>query len=55
MSTKKNLESKKEKIFKAKDVSKWGLKDTNLRYAQDEINNKETALNMMLPEETKRV
>ncbi len=51
----KNLQNKKEKTFKAKDVSKWELKDDQLRAAQDVINDKEQAFALMHPQETKKV
>ena len=53
--TKANLAVQKEKLFKAKDVSKWEIKETKLRQAQDIIDNKEAAFAMMLPKETKKV
>jgi hypothetical protein len=36
-------------------VSKWEIKETKLRQAQDIIDNKEAAFAMMLPKETKKV
>lgn len=38
-----------------KDVSKWELKDEMLRQAQDIISDPESAMEMMLPKETKKV
>lgn len=36
-------------------MSKWEIKETKLRQAQDIIDNKEAAFAMMLPKETKKV
>jgi hypothetical protein len=36
----KNLEQKKEKIFKEKNVHKWELRDADLRLAQDVVNDR---------------
>jgi hypothetical protein len=53
--TKTNLAAKKEKIFRMNDVSKWEIKEEKQRKAQDIINDKEAALKMMCPKETKKV
>jgi len=55
MSTKANMLAKKEKLFKAKDVSKWEIKEEKFRQAQDLINDKAAAFAMMMPSETKKV
>ena len=47
--------AKKEKLYKGKDVSKWEIKEEKFRVAQDIINDKEAALAMMMPKETKKV
>lgn len=53
--TKANMLTKKEKLFKGKDVSKWEIKEEKLRQAQDIIDDKDEAFKMMMPSETKKV
>lgn len=48
------MNARKEKIYKAKDVSKWELEDSQLRLAQDIINDQKAAYAMMLPKDTKK-
>jgi hypothetical protein len=53
--TKANMLAKKDKLFKARDVSKWEIKEEKLREAEDIIDDKELAFVMMMPSETKKV
>jgi hypothetical protein len=46
---------KKEKLFREKNVSKWGIPADQAREAVDIMENAEAAFEMMLPEETKKV
>jgi hypothetical protein len=54
-SDKTNLMKKKEKLFREKNVSKWGIPADQAREAVDIMENAEAAFEMMLPEETKKV
>ena len=49
------LLEKKEKLFKTKDVSKWELEKEAQKYAKGLVENKELALELMLPRETAEV
>ena len=52
---KKNLEEKKNKLFKQRDVRQWELPEHKLREAQDTLGDREAAFEIMCPEETKKV
>jgi hypothetical protein len=48
------LTKQKEKLFKEKNVAKWGIPAEDTRRAVDVINDAELAFAMMLPAETKK-
>jgi len=50
-----SLKQQKEKLFKEKNVAKWGIPVEDTRRAVDVINDAEQAFAMMLPVETKKV
>ncbi len=51
---KTTLTQQKEKLFKEKNVAKWGIPVEDTRRAVDVINDAEAAFAMMLPAETKK-
>jgi hypothetical protein len=51
---KTTLTQQKEKLFKEKNVAKWGIPVEDTRRAVDVINDAELAFAMMLPAETKK-
>lgn len=46
------LNTKKERLFREKNVAKWELQADQLRVAQDTIHDAEKAFAIMLPKET---
>lgn len=51
----RSLQDKKEKLFKARDTTKWGgfANDVQqVRFKNDLLNNKEAAFDFMLPQES---
>ena len=49
------LKEDKEKLFKEKDISSWGLNENDLKHKNVFLNNKELAFSKMKPEETNNV
>ena len=50
---KADLNKRKEKLFRRKDVTEWGCPSDQLRAAMDTLNDAETAFTYMLPNATK--
>jgi len=50
-----DLNKRKEKLFRRKDVTEWGLSSDQLRPAMDSLNNAEQAFSLMLPNASKQV
>jgi hypothetical protein len=46
---------RKEKLFRAKDVSKWGCPPEQLQLAMDSLRDAESAFTYMLPNATQQV
>lgn len=49
------MRKRKEKLFKKKDVTEWGVSSEHLRAAMDSLNDAETAFSYMLPNASKQV
>jgi len=45
----------KERLFKKKDISEWGVAPDKMRQAMESMNDAETAFTFMLPNATKQV
>lgn len=54
-SQKADLAKRKEKLFRRKDVTEWGVPSAQLREAMDTLNDAEEAFKYMLPNATKQV
>lgn len=50
-----NLDRKKEKSFKAKDVARWELSSSDLTKARSLVNDKEAAYKAMFPRESQEL
>jgi hypothetical protein len=50
-----DLNKRKEKLFRRKDVTEWGLSSDQLRPAMESLNNAEAAFSLMLPNASKQV
>jgi len=50
-----DLNKRKEKLFRRKDVTEWGCPSDQLRSAMDTLNDAEAAFGYMLPNASKQV
>ena len=50
-----DLNKRKERLFRRKDVTEWGCAPDQMRAAMDTLNNSEAAFGYMLPNATKQV
>jgi len=50
-----DLNKRKERLFRRKDVTEWGCPPDQMRAAMDTLNNAEAAFTYMLPNATKQV
>ena len=49
------MNRRKERLFRRKDVTEWGVNSDQLRGAMDTLNDAEAAFEFMLPVATKQV